>query len=51
MELVSVYVEKRRALLKLAAETKPQLEEKLEVVDLGDLIERLKLQIDRQLGR
>lgn len=53
MELVSKYVDiqkKRQAVLALAANKEPQLEEKPEV-DLGDLIERLKIQIDTIIGR
>ncbi|WP_433958590.1 hypothetical protein [Cytobacillus horneckiae] len=53
MELVSAYVEiqeNRKPILTLLDTTPPQREEKKEV-DLGDLIERLKVQIDNKLGR
>ncbi|MGP9042147.1 hypothetical protein [Cytobacillus kochii] len=51
MEIVTAYInqaEKKQVLLTLATDNKR--EEKQEV-DLGDLIERLKLQIDMQIGR
>jgi len=53
MELVSTYVEihkKRQAVLNINKNNEPQPEEKVEV-DLGDLVERLKIQIDGFLGR